>query len=502
MKKIALILAAALMGLAISCKKENQNDNGKTPSGGENTPIELNADVTAPEMNTDTQNTEVVNLTWNATTNMGTGARVNYSLLLDTKGGNLETAYEIPLGTAVTSYAFTAGALNTIIKEEFDVENGASIELDVVVYATIASEEVADVVSNRVTLTLTAFEPKASVLYMIGSATSAGWDLASAVEMSPIEGEDGGFTWSGELMGGELKFLTTKDGWVPSYNKGKDDEHLYYRDHLWDDPTTGERVDDEALPHVDTPDDKFIIAEQGNYKIVLNIDKLTITITKTGGPKYFSMYIFGSALSDSPVAMYRSGYAFFKGVVSNDGYFHFTADVNNNKDFYYAAGDGEDLSDHSVNQTSYTEWRLPVGYYKISLYAKEGKEAAYIVPFEPFSEMYLIGSACDAGWDIANALPMTAAGSGKFTWTGKLKEGELKFTCDKSTDWYGAWFMADEAGKTPTGEEETIIFLDKSRAETATMGIKELDQKWNISAAGTYEITLDQVKETIIIKKK
>ena len=85
---------------------------------------------------------------------------------------------------------------------------------------------------------------------------------------------------------------------------------------------------------------------------------------------------------------------------------------------------------------------------------------------------------------------------------GKLKEGELKFTCDKSTDWYGAWFMADAAGKAPTGEEESIIFLDKSRAETATMGIKELDQKWNIPAAGTYEITLDQVNETIIIKKK
>ena len=504
MRKLTFILATALMGLALSCNKQEQNNGGddkKTPAGG-NTPIELKADTTTPEMNTDTQNSEVLNLTWNATTNMGTGARVSYSVLIDTKGGNLESAYEIPLGPSITSHTFTAGELNRIIKEEFDHANGDVVEMDFVVYATIASTEVEDVVSNRVTVTLTAFEPKASILYMIGSATSAGWDLASAVEMSPIEGEDGGFTWSGELMGGELKFLTTKDGWVPSYNKGEDDEHLYYRDHLWDDPTTGERVDDEALPHVDTPDDKFIIAEQGNYKIVLNIDKLTISITKTGGPKYFSMYIFGSALSKSPVAMYRSGYAFFKGIVSGGGSFHFTADVNNNKDFYYAAGDGEDLTDKSVSQTSYTEWHLPAGPYKVSLYAKEGKEAAYIVPFTPFTEMFLIGSACDAGWDIANALPMNPLPTNVFTWTGKLKEGELKFTCDKSTDWYGAWFMADAAGKAPTGEEESIIFLDKSRAETATMGIKELDQKWNIPAAGTYEITLDQVNETIIIKKK
>ena len=85
----------------------------------------------------------------------------------------------------------------------------------------------------------------------------------------------------------ELKFLVTRDGWVPSYGR-LDDTHLYLRDHLWNDPDTGERVDDESLPHVDTPDEKFVIAEQGNYKIELNIEKLTITITKTNTPHFES----------------------------------------------------------------------------------------------------------------------------------------------------------------------------------------------------------------------
>ncbi|MBR1872626.1 MAG: SusF/SusE family outer membrane protein [Bacteroidales bacterium] len=504
MKTCKLILAAALVGLAaLSCNKEpnGTNPGGNTPSGS-NTPIELKASTTAPEMNVDTQTSDVLTLSWNATTNMGTGARIAYSLLFDNKGGDFESAYEIPAEGTEMSATFTADRLNTIIKDEFGVENGESIELDVVVYATISSTEVDDVISNRVTLTLTAFEPKPTALYMIGSATAAGWDLGKAVAMDPIEGEDGGFTWSGELFGGELKFLVNPVDWIPSYNKGADDSHLVLRDHYWDDPTTGERVDDESLPHVDTPDDKFIIAEQGNYKIVLSIEKLTITITKTGGPKYFTMCIFGSALEKVPVAMTREGYAFIGFFESNGNYIHFTADVNNNKDFFYAAEEEQALDKTAVSQTTYYEWHVPAGLYHVGLFAKEGKEAVYFNPFTPYETVYLIGSACDAGWDIANALPMTNAGGGVQTWTGTLKAGELKFTCDKSTDWFGAWYLSSEAGKAPAGEEEPLLFVDKSLASTATMGIKEIDKKWNITDEGTYEITLDQTKETVIIKKK
>ena len=176
--------------------------------------------------------------------------------------------------------------------------------------------------------------------------------------------------------------------------------------------------------------------------------------------------------------------------------------MNNNKDFYYAVEENQSLDNNKVSQSTWYEWHLPEGLYHASLYAKEGKEAAYFVPFTPYEQLYLIGSACDAGWDIANALPMTKASATKQTWTGTLKAGELKFTCDKSTDWFGAWYLASEAGKAPTGEEEPLIFIDKARPETATMGIKELDQKWNITQEGQYEITLMQDKETVIIKKK
>ncbi len=496
-----------LLALA-ACNKNEGPSGGDTPGGGgdgkTNTPIVLSASTTSPVMDRDHQDDTALTLQWNATTNMGTGARVEYSILVDNKGGNFEAAYEISLGPAVTSYSCTALELNKIAKEEFGLENDQTGEFDICIYATIKSSEVDDVVSNVVTVTLKAFEPKPNILYLIGSATEAGWDLSKAPEMSPIEGEDGGFTWAGELFAGELKFMVTRDGWVPSYGKGDEEGTLYYRDHLWEDED-GNRVDDESLPHVDTPDPKFIIAEQGNYKIVLNIEKLTITITKTGGPKYFSMYTIGPALEE-PYEMFRSSYAFLAGVTFKEGHFHFNVNADDSGDGYYAATAGQPLSSTAVSQTSNIEWAVSsaeAGMYHLYLYARENKEKAFIVPFTPYEQIWIVGSATDAGWDIANSIPMTKKNEWEQTWEGNLKAGELKFTCDCSTDWFGAWFLASTTNKVPTGEPEHMIFIDKASDAVAATGIKELDQKWIITdqTAGYYSITLNQQTETVVIKK-
>lgn len=496
-----------LLALA-ACNKNEGPSGGDTPGGGgdgkTNTPIVLSASTTSPVMDRDHQDDTALTLQWNATTNMGTGARVEYSILVDDKGGNFEAAYEISLGPAVTSYSCTALELNKIAKEEFGLENDQTGEFDICIYATIRSTEVDDVVSNVVTVTLKAFEPKPNILYLIGSATEAGWDLSKAPEMSPIEGEDGGFTWAGELFAGELKFMVTRDGWVPSYGKGDEEGTLYYRDHLWEDED-GNRVDDESLPHVDTPDPKFVIAEQGNYKIVLNIEKLTITITKTGGPKYFSMYTIGSALEE-PYEMFRSSYAFLGGMTFKEGSFHFNVNADDSGDAYYAAAAGQALSSTAVSQTSNIEWAVSsaeAGMYHLYLYARENKEKAFIVPFTPYEQIWIVGSATDAGWDIANSIPMTKKNEWEQTWEGNLKAGELKFTCDCSTDWFGAWFLASTTDKVPTGEPEHMIFIDKASDAVAATGIKELDQKWIITdqTAGYYSITLNQQTETVVIKK-
>ena len=87
-----------------------------------------------------------------------------------------------------------------------------------------------------------------------------------------------------------------------------------------------------------------------------------------------------------------------------------------------------------------------------------------------------------------------------FTWSGTLKAGEMKISCDKQSDWNGDWFMADKNGKTPTGEVETALFVTKSDAELSSMypdaDLGGLDYKWNIQEAGSYQITIDPVSYT------
>ena len=66
--------------------------------------------------------------------------------------------------------------------------------------------------------------------------------------------------------------------------------------------------------------------------------------------------------------------------------------------------------------------------------------------------------------------------------------------------------MADKSNKAPTGEVETALFVTKSDAELSSMypdaDLGSLDNKWNIQEAGSYRITIDQLKETISIVKQ
>ena len=76
-----------------------------------------------------------------------------------------------------------------------------------------------------------------------------------------------------------------------------------------------------------------------------------------------------------------------------------------------------------------------------------------------------------------------------FTWTGVLKDGELKFSCDLQKDWNGYWSKATRA-------DEPFTNLNNSRCLLETGGN---DYKWNVTA-GTYTITIDTLYETITIE--
>ena len=66
--------------------------------------------------------------------------------------------------------------------------------------------------------------------------------------------------------------------------------------------------------------------------------------------------------------------------------------------------------------------------------------------------------------------------------------------------------MPAVADKQPAGETEPMLFLDKSdeafKAQYLDVMVGGIDQKWKITTAGSYLITLNQLEETISIVKQ
>lgn len=492
MKHLLHLAAISLLFAALACEKQpNQK------SGDDNV-ITLNASAQTIAMNDKTQSNEAVKFTWNAASNKGTGARITYSMLFDLEGNEFASPYEIELGTNVLEKAFTGLELNNILTEQFGKAVDEEVSIEVCIYATINDPSVDDVISNAVKLNVKVFAPALEVLYMIGSATAAGWDIAAAVPMDRIAAEEGGFTWNGELSAGELKFVTTTADFFPCYVRDEaDSTKMVYR-----------TVDLEEV----VPDLKWNFGE-GNYKIDVNIESLTIKITQLEGPEYFTMSLTGDLFAE-PQTLLRSGYVFFWGgefTQAGANTFSFIQNADGTGAHFGAAVENAAYTEQGVSLSSDFSWQLKNEEcgksYKINLYTKKGKEVMYCREFTPYENIYLIGDSCDQGWDISDdtkRVPMNKVDAYTFTWTGSLKAGELKFSCDCQSDWYGAWFLAPKDNTIPSGEVEKVYFLDKSDATIVKMGIKEFDRKWRIEegAEGVYQITLNQKDDTVIIKKQ
>ena len=109
----------------------------------------------------------------------------------------------------------------------------------------------------------------ATDLYMIGDATSAGWNLDQAIQMT--ESETNVFEWVGDLRIGELKFLTQTDAWIPSYGPVTVDEPMVEGEIallLRDGDTEGS-------------DHKFKVGACGWYTLIVNLNeepKITVSV--------------------------------------------------------------------------------------------------------------------------------------------------------------------------------------------------------------------------------
>ena len=493
-----IIMSMSMMAVLTGLQGCTDNDYMELNTGEE--PLVLSVSADAVTLTEKAHASEALALSWTTGTNQGTGGRITYALSLRQEDAASDDSFFI-LQDAVQKYDWKPSNqdLNKILLEQFHAVPGIPLIIDATVTATVAGLE-GDPQISSVKFTATPYKPVSETLYLIGDATPNGWNADNATEMARLE--NGIFSWTGNLVAGEFKFITEKGSFLPSYGSNGQGG-LVYRD-----------ADDQ-------PDLKFEITEPHTYKVDVNLLNLSVSVTPVEGitPPYDTIFFVGDVtgwdfllMQQDPLDPFLFRYGIF---FQSAGEFKFGTSQGSWENMYKATSEKAPYTSQGVEFVKGydpdNKWYLNDSEtnmaYKVCLDIRPGKERMIMRPFTPYTEMYLVGSATPGGWDLGSGTPMTVDPSNPdvFTWTGRLTEGEMKISADLQSDWNGAWFMAASANAAPTGTIEKTIFIDKSDNGLAEqypdIAIGDVDLKWVISEPGTYTITLNQLLEEITITK-
>ncbi|MBQ7421905.1 MAG: SusF/SusE family outer membrane protein [Prevotella sp.] len=494
---IYCIFAALCCGLMLTACLDN--DYAELDKGSDI--LTLTVVQSAETLNEVNHASEAITLNWSTGTNFGTGNKIYYKLELSPIGSDFSDAYvAVDNETQTYSWSITQENLNALLLDKFGGETGISETIEARITASVYGVD--ELQTARVTFSATPYSPVTSTLYLIGDATPNGWSADNATPMTRTD--NGRFTWEGNLKPGSFKFITTLGQFIPSYNKGTDGQIVLRSSY-------------------DEPDEQWQIEEEHYYKVTVNLLTGEISYVQTDGeaPAFDNLYFVGNPTGWGFVKMakdpldaflFRYGRFFENG---NGGEFKFGTSEGSWENMYKATQANAPYNDTSMELVEGYEpdnkWFLQDGEtgkaYKICVDIRTGRERMMMREFVPYEMIYLVGDAAPCGWDIGNATAMTATDSPYiFTWTGNLTSGELKFTCDKQSDWNGAWLMcASGNGSEPTGTTEQALFIDKSddylKSQYRDINIGDIDEKWKITSAGTYTITLNQLEETVSITK-
>lgn len=491
---IRLIPVLALFMAAASCTDQDYEEDNK----GFDT-LTLSATQSADTLDEVSHASNALTLNWTTGNNGGTGNRIAYTLELAKAGTDFANPCTL-VTEATQTYEWSANEenINEMILDKMGGQPGQRIDLEARVTATVPGYD--NTQQSQVSLSFVPYEPVTSTLYLIGDATPNGWSADNATAMTRTD--NGVFTWEGNLTEGNLKFITTLGQFLPSYNLG-------------DDGLATLRTSD------DQPDNQWHISEAHYYKVDVNLLTGVVGIAKTEGskPAYDQLFFVGNMTGWSFEPMTRDAldpYLFRLGRnFDQGGDFKFGTSDGSWENMYKATQANAPYTDTSMKFVSGYDpddkWYLQDGEtgkaYKICVDIRAGKERMLMSEFHPYEGIWLVGDATPNGWDLSNATAMTKTSDYVFTWTGQLNAGELKFTCDKQSDWNGAWFMCAAGNDVePTGQTEHALFIDKSsasfKAQYLDLNVGDVDQKWKITQSGTYTITLDQLHETVTIIKQ
>lgn len=495
MRNFIYIILAAVACLATGCREDfKELDKGSTP-------LAISADKDTLLLDQTEYSSNGLTLNWTSGTNNGTGHRIYYSLEVTRSGESFESGEMIFNGaTEKFEHTWTVEDINT-----FAIEHGGEPGQLISFTARITAQgDGFDTQTAECDFLIIPYKPITKTLYIVGNATPGGWTLADATPMEMKE--VGYFKTTVMLKKGFFKLICSNEGMLPGYMPGDSEEELVLRS--------------EAAQQ----DKMWNVTVDHLYEITANLITMKLTMKEVSAvkPDYDDLYLIGNETGWNFWQMDRDPLDPFLFRIG-----HFWT-LGNDFKFGTASGAWENNYKAAVENAPYTSEGMQFikGYdpdpkwvllpeecnkmYKICVDIHTAQERMIMREFTPYEAMYMVGDATPNGWDLGNATALIQVDDSIFSWTGNLTAGELKFSCDKQSDWNGAWFMPVAADKEPSGEPEQILFIDKTEdsitryhyAQSADVNVSDIDMKWRIAEEGMYTITLDQLHERVTIQKQ
>lgn len=355
---------------------------------------------------------------------------------------------------------------------------------------------------------------QAEHLYIIGDATPGGWSLDTATELTKDAANGYIFSATVELAAGtfkatpelsfDAKFIRPElDGVVVDANGVASPKFIYTTE----------------------PDNKWNVTEAGTYTLTFDLENYKIKAEKADTPtppgpgqqpiETSTLYIIGDATPggwsmDNLTALTAdpsNRYVFsWEGVLKQGNMKACTApDGTFACPFLRPAGAGVTIGPDGVSDNSFVyttepddQWTVTAeAVYRITFdlekytftAVKTGDVNPGRTPLET-ETLYLIGDATPGGWSMDNLTAMTRSASDKyvFTWEGQLNGGELK-ACVAPDGSFSCPFVRPE---------ESGVTIGKSGvSKPGIVYTTEPDDKWRVSDAGKYRLTINLKDWTI-----
>ena len=333
-----------------------------------------------------------------------------------------------------------------------------------------------------------------SQLFMVGTATPGSSDLQLATPLQSDPDDPLIFIYNSVLEAGDFYFLS---------ERGKQENAFYKGSSLL--------VENLVFSPNDDIGEVFTIPRQGIYKITVDFNTFVLTVEEEG-KDFIALFAKGSAVPNGISRLMtlnrdRVGVFHFNEILQA-GEFHISTLENNdaNSPHFTSIDENGSIDNDEVRLVAGEDlgykWQITeTGAYKITFDLVEMK--INIVPYTPLTDMWIMGNAVGAGFtinpnDALYKLKPVDGDSYSYYYQGSfgVNPTEFKILLKKNSGWDVPYYM-------PAGSNRTNPFVDIRMMYEASPYGPRGDRKWSLPAdgAGTYRLTINQLKETIDLEK-